>query len=62
MLKENGLVPRNAIVLTGLATIQVVGKPEVVLGTDMFDGQVVNALLNCFGLSKTDPPPELGLN
>jgi hypothetical protein len=62
MLKENGLVPTNALVLTGLATFAVVGKPQVVLGTNMLDGQVVNALLYCFGLSETDPLRELGLN
>jgi hypothetical protein len=28
MLKENGLVPRNVLVLTGLATFRVVGTQE----------------------------------
>ena len=60
MLKVNGLVPRNVLVLTGLATFRVVGKPQVVLGTNVLDGQVVNALLYCLGLSETDPSPELG--
>jgi hypothetical protein len=50
------------LVLTGQATFGVVGKPEVVLGTDMFDGQVVNAVLYCLGLTETDPLRELGLN
>jgi hypothetical protein len=36
----------------------VVGKPEVILGLDLFGGQVVNALFSCVGLSQTDPPPE----
>lgn len=53
-----GLVSTNAVVLTGLATFRVVGKPEVVLGPDFFNGQVVNALLYCVGLSETDPPPQ----
>ena len=32
-------------------------KPEVILGADLFGGQVVNALLYCVGLSQTDPLP-----
>jgi len=30
-----GLVPRNALVLTGLATFRMVGKPEVILEPDL---------------------------
>jgi hypothetical protein len=47
-----GLVPINALVLTGLANFRVVGKPEVILGLDLFGSQVVNALLYCVGLSE----------
>jgi hypothetical protein len=36
---------------------RMVGKPEVILGLDLFGGQVVNALLPCVALSETDPPP-----
>ena len=35
----------------------MVGKPEVVLGPDLFDGQVVNAHRYCVGLSETNPRP-----
>jgi len=42
-------VPVNALVLTGLANFRVVGKLEVILGADLFGGQVVNALLYRFG-------------
>jgi hypothetical protein len=52
-----GLVPTDALVLTGLAFFRVVGYSEVVLGPDLFGGQVVNALSYCVGLSETDPPP-----
>jgi hypothetical protein len=46
--------------LEGWAPAMAPGYSTVVLGTDMFDGQVFNALLYCFGLSETDPSPELG--
>ena len=36
---------------------RIVGKPEVILGPDLFGGQVVNALLYCVGLSETDALP-----
>jgi uncharacterized membrane protein YczE len=42
MLKENGLVARTALVLSGLANSSMVGKPEVVFGSDLFGCQVVN--------------------
>jgi hypothetical protein len=35
----------NALVLTGLATFRLVGKPEVILGLDLFGDRVINALL-----------------
>jgi hypothetical protein len=37
---------------------RIVGKPEVILGPDLFGGQDVNALLYCVGLSETDPLPK----
>jgi hypothetical protein len=36
-----GLVPINARVLSGLANFRVVGKPELILGPDLFGGQAV---------------------
>ena len=47
-------VHRGAI---GSCSWCIVGKPEVILGADLFGGQVVNALLYCVGLSQTDPLP-----
>ena len=35
----------------------MVGKPEVILGPDLFGGQVVSALLYCLGSWETDPLP-----
>jgi hypothetical protein len=35
----------------------MVGKPEAILGLDLFGDQVVNALIFRVGLSETDPPP-----
>ena len=52
-----GLVPRNALVLTGLATFRVVGQPEVIPGPDLFGGPVSSPLLYSVGLSEADPPP-----
>ena len=36
--RPSDLIPTNAPVLTGLATFRVVGKPEVILGLDLFRG------------------------
>jgi hypothetical protein len=33
----------------------MLGNSEVIVGADLFGGQVVNAILYCFGLSETDP-------
>ena len=52
-----GLAATNALVLTALANLRVVGKRELILGLDLFDWRVVNARLFCAGLSETDPPP-----
>jgi hypothetical protein len=38
---------------------RMVGNPEVILGHDLFGGQVVIALLYCAGLSETNPQPDL---
>jgi hypothetical protein len=51
------LVPRNALVLTGLATFRLVGQPEVIPGPDLFGGPVSSPLSYSVGLSETDPPP-----
>ena len=41
-----GLVPTNALVFTNIvSTLGVVGNPEVIPGSDLFRGQVVNTLL-----------------
>jgi hypothetical protein len=36
-----GLAPINARVLSGLANFRVIGKPELILGLDLFGGQAV---------------------
>jgi hypothetical protein len=38
-----GLVPRNALVLTGLANFQVVGKPEVTVRADLLVSRYTQA-------------------
>jgi hypothetical protein len=35
---STGLVPPNALVLTGLATFRTVGKPGIILGPDLSGG------------------------
>src|SRR5260370_42365152 len=45
------------LVAVGRESGRIVGKPEVILGPDLFGGQVVSALLYCLGSWETDPLP-----
>src|ERR1700738_1553962 len=53
---DNGLRPISTGVKLSERSVQVVGKPEVILRPDLSGGQVVNVFLYCVGLSQTDDP------